>query len=94
VSHRSVAVASRCIGVGEIDKQASSCSNPTCREFCERTGQLVDRLGVADLRKGIATPSVEVGAAEEQERQRRVDRIGWKKCLSIVECPQSAVPIA
>jgi hypothetical protein len=94
VAHRGVAVICRCVGVGEIDEQACSRSNPRRWKFCERTGELVDRFGVGDLRKGVAAPSGEVGAAEEQERQRRVDGIYRKECLSIVECPQRVVPVA
>ena len=55
---------------------------------------MVDRVGVAELGQGVAAPAVEVGAAEEQERQRRVRGVGGEQGGGVVERAQRVVAVA
>jgi hypothetical protein len=76
VGERGVPVSSGGVGVGEIDQQAAAGADERGRETGEGIGELVDGFGGAEAGEGMTAPAVEVGAAEEHERQLRVDWVG------------------
>ena len=70
-----IAVTGGGVGIGQVDEQAGAGSDKVIREMGEGGGELVDRLWCAGAGEGVAVPAVEVGVAEEQERQCGVDGI-------------------
>ena len=61
--------------VGEIDEQSCSRAYERFGHAWQDVGELLDRFRLAELAEGVPSPSVEVGSAEEQERQFSVDRL-------------------
>jgi hypothetical protein len=89
-----VAAASGSIRVSEIDQQTGAGADEVHRESGQGVGELTDRVGCAEAGEGVAAPAVEVGAAEEQERQCGVDGVGREQLGRGVEGSARVVGVA
>lgn len=72
VGEGGVAVPGGGVGVGEIDEETCAGPDEVSRETCKSVGELVDGVGCTEACQGVAAPAIEMGIAQEQERQRGV----------------------